>query len=395
MTEPEPLLSVRDLRTHFHTDAGVVKAVDGVSFDVMPGEVFGIVGESGSGKSITAMSILGLVPMPPGRIESGEILWKGTDLLSATDADLRRIRGKEISMIFQDPMTSLNPVYTIGQQIAEIVRVHNDVSKQEARDRAIEMLELVGIPRPEQRANDYPHQFSGGMRQRAMIAMAIACDPDLLIADEPTTALDVTIQAQILEVLQHASEETNSSIILITHDLGVVAGMADRVAVMYAGQIVETGAIDEIFYEPRMPYTWGLLESIPRLDQRRGGRRLQPISGSPPSMLRPPSGCRFHPRCPYSDGDRCVSDEPSLIELRFDRQARCHYALQPGWYSPGERLAVAEVEWDVLIVAATDRSAAPDVDLPDDLAAREQVPETLADALTASQKPGRRRSRKS
>ncbi len=348
----EPLLAVKDLRMWFHTDAGVVTAVDGVTFAVQAGEVFGIVGESGSGKSVTAMTILGLIPTPPGRIESGSILWKGEDLLTMSEERLREVRGKEISMIFQDPMTSLNPVYTIGQQIAEIVRVHNDVSKNDARSRAIDMLKLVGIPRPEARADDYPHQFSGGMRQRAMIAMAIACDPDLLIADEPTTALDVTIQAQILDVLGQAAEETSSSIIMITHDLGVIAGMADRVAVMYAGQVVEEGTVNQLFYEPRMPYTWGLLESIARLDLRRMGR-LRPIAGTPPSMVQPPSGCRFHPRCPYRDDERCAIVAPELLDIdRFAHSARCHFARDDGWVSPTERLAGPDHEWHARVRAA-------------------------------------------
>jgi oligopeptide transport system ATP-binding protein len=357
-----PLLEVRDLRMWFHTDAGVVTAVDGVSFSVQPGEVFGIVGESGSGKSVTAMTILGLIPMPPGRIESGEILWKGENLLAMTDERLRQVRGKEISMIFQDPMTSLNPVYTIGQQIAEIVRVHNDVTKDEARTRAIDMLKLVGIPRPEARADDYPHQFSGGMRQRAMIAMAIACDPDLLIADEPTTALDVTIQAQILDVLEKAADETHSSIVMITHDLGVIAGMADRVAVMYAGQVVETGGVEEVFYRPRMPYTWGLLESIARLDMRRG--RLRPIAGSPPSMIRTPTGCRFHPRCPYNDEELCVFSTPELLAVGAQHHARCHYALESGWVSPSERLTVAPEKWAPTVRAAEERRSESEAEAP-------------------------------
>jgi oligopeptide transport system ATP-binding protein len=288
--------------------------------------------------------------MPPGRIESGEILWKGENLLEMSDERLREVRGREISMIFQDPMTSLNPVYTIGQQIAEIVRVHNDVSKDEARTRAIDMLKLVGIPRPEARADDYPHQFSGGMRQRAMIAMAIACDPDLLIADEPTTALDVTIQAQILDVLEKAADETHSAIMMITHDLGVIAGMADRVAVMYAGQIVEQGGVEEVFYRPRMPYTWGLLESIARLDMRRMGR-LRPIAGSPPSMIQPPSGCRFHPRCPYAE-ELCAFSEPTLLGVGAHHHARCHFAAEPGWISPSERLTTGEQSWAPAVKAA-------------------------------------------
>src|SRR5919202_774723 len=345
-----PLLSVKNLRTTFKTAAGDVRAVDGVSFDVLPGEIFGIVGESGSGKSVAALSILGLVPQPPARIESGEILWKGTDLGKLSDEELRQVRGSEISMIFQDPMTSLNPVYTIGQQISDIVRAHKDVSRAEARNRAIEMLELVGIPNAKHRVDDYPHQFSGGMRQRGLIAVAIANDPDLIIADEPTTALDVTIQAQVLEVLQRAAASTSSAVILITHDLGVVAGLVSRVAVMYAGQIVEEGSVDALYYRSRMPYAWGLMESIARLDQRRLGR-LRPIDGSPPNMRKPPSGCRFHPRCPYRDDDRCVNQLPDLIELDLDHRARCHYALEPGWFSPAERLTEVESQWHPRIVA--------------------------------------------
>ncbi|MFN2608683.1 MAG: ABC transporter ATP-binding protein [Acidimicrobiales bacterium] len=350
-----PLLSVRDLRTWFASDAGDAKAVDGVSFDVMPGEIFGIVGESGSGKSVTALSILGLIPQPPGRIESGEILWKGRDLLHVPDGELRKVRGKEIAMIFQDPMTSLNPVFTIGRQIAEMVRLHEHVGKAEARRRAVDMLGLVGIPNPASRVDDYPHQFSGGMRQRAMIAMAISCEPDLLIADEPTTALDVTVQAQVLEVLQRAAEASSSSIILITHDLGVVAGLADRVAVMYAGQIVEEGTVDALYYGSRMPYAWGLLESIARLDQRRLGR-LRPIAGQPPSLLRPPSGCRFHPRCLYRDDDVCVRDMPELVTSTFDQSSRCHFAREPGWFSPAERLVRPRAEWHPRVQAAEARA---------------------------------------
>ncbi len=340
----QPVLSVRNLRTTFKTDAGDVRAVDGVSFDVLPGEIFGIVGESGSGKSVTAMSILGLIPQPPARIESGEFLWKGRDLRKLNEEELRKTRGEEISMIFQDPMTSLNPVFTIGQQISDVVRAHHDASKAEAHDQAVAMLDLVGIPNPKQRVDDYPHQFSGGMRQRALIAIAIANDPDLIIADEPTTALDVTIQAQVLEVLQKAAAKTNSAVVLITHDLGVVAGLANRVAVMYAGQIVEEGSVDELYYRSRMPYAWGLMESIARLDQRRLGR-LRPIDGQPPNMLRPPTGCRFHPRCPYRDNDRCLNQEPQLIELENDHRARCHYSLAAGWVSPAERLVEPETRW--------------------------------------------------
>jgi oligopeptide transport system ATP-binding protein len=356
LTPSKALLSVRNLRTTFHTDAGDVRAVDGVSFEVLPGEIFGIVGESGSGKSVTALSVLGLVPKPPAEVTSDEILWKGRDLRKLSDEELRKVRGEEISMIFQDPMTSLNPVFTIGQQIMDVVRAHHDVSKKEARERAVEMLEVVGIPNPQQRVDDYPHQFSGGMRQRGLIAMAIANDPDLIIADEPTTALDVTIQAQVLEVLQTAAATTNSAVILITHDLGVVAGLVNRVAVMYAGQVVEEGTVEELYYRARMPYAWGLMESIARLDQRRMGR-LRPIAGQPPNMRRPPAGCRFHPRCPYRDADRCLTEVPELVEIGVDHLARCHYALAPGWFSPAERLTQPPESWHER-VQAREREAA-------------------------------------
>jgi oligopeptide transport system ATP-binding protein len=328
----DPILSVRDLRTYFHTDSGVVKAVDGVSFDVRKGEVLGIVGESGSGKSVTAMTILGLLQVPPAKIESGQVLWKGQDLLKMTDRDLRKVRGAQISMIFQDPMTSLNPVYTVGNQISEMITTHQSVSKADAKKRTIAMLDLVGIPRAAQRADDYPHQFSGGMRQRAMIAMALACEPELLICDEPTTALDVTIQAQVLEVIERSARELGAAILLITHDLGVVAGMTDRVNVMYAGQIVETGTVDEVYYEPQMPYTWGLLSSIPRHDAEPGSR-LNPIPGAPPVMSRPPAGCRFHPRCAHRI-DACVEAVPELAEipgLSSGHLGRCERIGEAGW----------------------------------------------------------------
>ena len=331
-TTAEPLLSVRDLRTYFHTDAGVVKAVDGVSFDVSAGEVLGIVGESGSGKSISAMSILGLIPMPPGKIESGEILWKGRDLLKLSDDDLRAIRGKEISMIFQDPLSALNPVFPIGKQIAEVVLVHNNVSKKQARERALEMMALVGIPKPAERIDDYPHQFSGGMRQRAMIAMALACQPELLICDEPTTALDVTVQAQVLDVIENSARELGAAVMLITHDLGVVAGMTDRVCVMYGGQIVERGSVDDIYYNPKMPYTWGLLSSIPQLVGGIG-QRLTPIPGSPPSPARFPTGCRFHPRCAFAILEACRAEVPPLAG-DGSHATRCHRATEVGWRRP-------------------------------------------------------------
>jgi oligopeptide transport system ATP-binding protein len=330
----EVLLSVRDLRTYFHTDEGVVKAVDGVSFDVHAGEVLGIVGESGSGKSVTAMSILGLIPIPPGKIESGEILWKGKDLLTMPDKALRDVRGAEISMIFQDPMSSLNPVYTIGNQISEMIRTHQAMSKGQAKKKAIDMLGLVGIPQPAQRVDDYPHQFSGGMRQRAMIAMALACEPELLICDEPTTALDVTVQAQVLEVIENSARQLGAAILLITHDLGVVAGMTDHVVVMYGGQVVEKAAVDDLYYRPRMPYTWGLLESIPRVDQLEGGR-LHPIPGAPPLMSRPPAGCRFSPRCSHVI-EACRDAVPELLPAMLagdDHWARCLRAEEPGFAS--------------------------------------------------------------
>jgi oligopeptide/dipeptide ABC transporter ATP-binding protein len=323
------LLSVRDLQVEFVTAGGIVHAVDGVSFDVRAGEVFAVVGESGSGKSVTALSILGLIPNPPGRIVGGEILWRDQDLVKLDDDALREIRGGEIAMIFQDPMTSLNPVYTIGQQIVEMVRLHEGLNKKQARTRAADVLGLVGIPKPEQRLDDYPHQFSGGMRQRAMIAMAISCDPDLLIADEPTTALDVTVQAQVLEVLVKAQLETKAAIMLITHDLGVVAGMADEVMVMYAGREVERGAVDNVFYGAGHPYALGLLESLPRLDERSGTARLHPIKGQPPSLMNVPPGCAFHPRCEFAKlPDPCATERPELVSVLTSpaHRAACHFA---------------------------------------------------------------------
>ena len=339
----EPVLSVKDLRTHFHTDRGVVRAVDGVSFDIFPGEVVGIVGESGSGKSVTAMTILGLVPTPPARIESGQVLWKGKDLLTATPAELRGIRGRQIAMIFQDPMSSLNPVYTIGNQIEEMIHVHQNLSKKAARTKAIEMLALVGIPKPADRVDDYPHQFSGGMRQRAMIAMALSCEPELLICDEPTTALDVTVQAQVLDVIQSSAKQLGASILLITHDLGVVAGMTDRVLVMYGGQIVEQAHVEDLFYSPQMPYTWGLLSSIPRVDDA-AGRRLVPIPGAPPLMSRPPAGCRFSPRCAFMTPGLCDSAIPELMEISgvgVDHLARCARLAEAGFASNAPTFSAA------------------------------------------------------
>ena len=328
MTASETLLSVRDLRTWFHTGAGVIKAVDGVSFDLRRGEVLAIVGESGSGKSVTALSVMGLVASPPGRIEAGHILWKGRDLLELPERDLRRLRGDEISMVFQDPMSSLNPVHTVGRQIAEMVRLHRKVSRRKAIERAVEMMDLVGIPQACRRADSYPHEFSGGMRQRVMIAMALSCEPDLLIADEPTTALDVTIQAQVLEVLVEIKERTRCAVLLITHDLGVVAGLADDVLVMYAGKAVEHGPATEVFARPSHPYTVGLLASLPRVDQDSAGARLQPIEGRPPSLIRPPPGCSFHPRCAFARlPEPCACHEPPLRTPQgFSSGAACHLA---------------------------------------------------------------------
>ena len=321
----EVLLSVRDLEAVFDTEDGVVQAVDGVSFDVHRGEVFAIVGESGSGKSVTAMTILGLIPSVI--VRRGEILWKGRDLLSVSEEERRKVRGGEIAMIFQDPLTALNPVHTVGRQIGEMARIHEGLSRKQALVRAIEMLDLVGIPEARKRARMYPHEFSGGMRQRAMIAMAIACKPDLLIADEPTTALDVTVQAQVLDVLIGIKDEIDSAIVLITHDLGVVAGMADQVMVMYAGRQVEMASVEETFYESRHPYTLGLLASLPRLDDT-GDEPLVPIKGSPPSVIHLPPGCAFHPRCRFARlPGVCDSVVPPLRLVAGDaHRSACHYA---------------------------------------------------------------------
>jgi peptide/nickel transport system ATP-binding protein len=308
------LLEVNDLRTHFRTDDGIVKAVDGVSFEVEKGQTLGIVGESGCGKSVTCLTIMGL-NATRNTISSGEALFKGKDLLTMPKRRLRDIRGNDIAMIFQDPMTSLNPVHTIGRQLVEAIKLHRDVSSRQARARALELLKAVGIPRAEQRLDDYPHQFSGGMRQRVMIAMALLNDPDLLIADEPTTALDVTTQAQILELMNRLQQEFGSAIIIITHDLGVVAETADDVVVMYAARIVERAPVSNLFKRPHMPYTWGLLGSLPRLDTDT--ERLTQIPGQPPSLLNPPRGCRFHPRCPYVM-NICREKEPELLPISDD-----------------------------------------------------------------------------
>lgn len=323
------LLEVTNLKTHFTTRDGVVRAVDGVSFSVEEGHTLAIVGESGSGKSVTALSLMRLIPDPPGKIIDGSIMLRGDDVLKMDDGTVREMRGDRIAMIFQDPMTSLNPVFRVGFQIGEALRIHKGLSRKEAAARAIEMLELVGIPNPADRARDYPHQFSGGMRQRAMIAMALACDPDILIADEPTTALDVTIQAQILELMIELQQRKGTAIIMITHDLGVVADMADDVMVMYAGKQVEYGSAHDVFYRPRHPYTWGLLDSLPRHDIDEKGTLL-PIEGQPPSLIDVPSGCAFHPRCPYAQ-DRCVKESPELREITPGHLAACHFAGEDGF----------------------------------------------------------------
>jgi peptide/nickel transport system ATP-binding protein len=330
------LLEVRDLGVSFATEEGTVRAVDGVSFSVDAGEVVAVVGESGSGKSVTAMTLMGLTRSPNARFE-GVAELDGRDLVSASDDELRRLRGAEIAMVFQDPMSSLDPVYRIGDQIVEQIRAHDRaVTKVAALERAVELLERVGIPRAGERVRSYPHEFSGGMRQRVMIAMALSCSPRLLIADEPTTALDVTIQAQILRALRSLRDETGAGIILVTHDLGVVADVADRVLVMYAGRIVEQGTLDELFYDPQHPYTWGLLGSITRVDRDRS-QRLPAIPGLPPSLLSPPGGCHFRPRCPHAF-DRCLEVPPLSAQLR-DAPAhrdRC-------WLAPADKRARRQV----------------------------------------------------
>ncbi len=304
----ERLLEVKDLHVSFATEDGVVRAVDGVSFEVERGKVLGIVGESGSGKSVTALTLMGLTRDVNTRFQ-GEILYKGRSLLTRPEREMQDFRGNEMAMIFQDPLTSLNPVYRVGDQIVEAIRAHEDVDSRQAKRRAIDLLKQVGIPRPESRVDDFPHQFSGGMRQRAMIAMALSCNPDVLIADEPTTALDVTIQAQIIGLIDRLKDDFNSSVILITHDLGVVAEIADEIIVMYAARVVERGTKRDLFYDPQMPYTWGLLGSIPRLDRPKP-KRLASIKGAPPSLINLPKGCKFRPRCPHAF-DKCM-DEPDL-----------------------------------------------------------------------------------
>ena len=317
-----PILEVDDLRVYFDTDDGVVKAVDGVSWSVAPGETLAIVGESGSGKSVSALAVMGLLPMPPARYESGRISYRGTDLLAADKKTMRDLRGNKIAMIFQDPLSALNPVYKVGHQIAEVLQVHTKMGRIPARRRAVDLLDEVGLSDPRRRAEEYPHQFSGGMRQRVMIAMALALDPDILIADEPTTALDVTVQAQIMELLMSLQEQHGTAIVLITHDLGLVAAHAKRVLVMYAGRAVEVGDTDTIFYGPRHGYTYGLLASLPHLERTRGVR-LEPITGQPPSLIAVPRGCPFHPRCRFAV-DECATVRPELAaQLAADHLAAC------------------------------------------------------------------------
>ncbi|MFC0525376.1 ABC transporter ATP-binding protein [Pontibacillus salicampi] len=314
------ILTVDNLHTHFFTKSGVVKAVDGVSFNVKPGETLGIVGESGSGKSITAMSIMRLIKDPPGKIVEGNITFKGEDLLAKSAKEMRSIRGDRISMVFQDPMTSLNPVFTIEKQLVETIRAHRDVTKKQAVERAVELLDLVGIPSARSRLRSYPHEFSGGMRQRVMIALALSCDPEVLIADEPTTALDVTIQAQILELLARLQKELGMAIIMITHDLGVVAEVCDRVMVMYAGKPVEFADVAELFEHPKHPYTWGLLSSIPTIANKK--ERLDAIKGIPPDLRALPAGCSFAPRCKHAM-EACQHVDPGYVEARRNHQVRC------------------------------------------------------------------------
>ena len=334
----ERLLEVRGLKTHFRTDEGWVHAVDGVDLRIDAGETLGVVGESGCGKSVTAFSIMRLIPIPPAKIVAGEIVWRGRDLVKLDDAAMRAVRAREIAMVFQEPMTSLNPVYTVGEQIAEVVRLHQGLSRRAAIDRAAEMLRLVRIPHPERRVHDFPHQFSGGMRQRVMIAMALSCDPKLLIADEPTTALDVTIQAQILDLLNELKERMGMAVMLITHAMGVIAETAQRVVVMYAGKVVEEAPVGELFRNPRHPYTQGLIRSIPRIDTAAiEKKRLEAIPGVVPSLLDPKPGCRFAPRCPHAQPE-CVAETPLLRGVADGHSAACIFAQVPSAQRPARNL---------------------------------------------------------
>lgn len=319
------LLQVDNLRTYFHTPVGVVKAVDDVSFRVHRGEALAVVGESGCGKTVTALSVMRLVPDPPGKIEGGRIIFEGQDLLGLSEREIRRIRGNRIGMIFQDPMTSLNPVFRVGDQIREAVQLHLGLSRKEAKERAVQLMEMAEIPQARERYRMYPHEFSGGMRQRAMIAMALSCQPKLLIADEPSTALDVTIQAQIMELIGRLRQEIDLAVMLITHDLGVVAGVAETVLVMYAGKVVEYADVDSVYYRSRHPYAWSLMRSVPRLDEKK--ERLMTIGGSPPSLINLPPGCSFSPRCPFAR-DICRREEPPLVEVEKGHLSACHFAAE-------------------------------------------------------------------
>jgi peptide/nickel transport system ATP-binding protein len=332
----EPLLQVKDLKVHFPTDDGLVKAVDGISFTVERGQTLGVVGESGSGKSVTFMTIMGLINRKKAHVE-GEVLFQGRDLLKMPEDEMRTIRGDGMGMVFQDPMTSLHPYYKVGNQISEAILTHRDVSKDEAFEKAVEMLKIVGIPQPGDRARQYPHEYSGGMRQRAMIAMSLSLNPDLLIADEPTTALDVTVQAQILELIERLKEEFNIGVVLITHDLGVVHDVAQRVMVMYAGKAVELGSRQEVFNNPLHPYAWGLLESIPHVDQK--GTRLVPIEGLPPSLIFVPPGCPFHPRCPHRF-EPCDKEVPAFIDRGGGHPEACHLSVEDKQRIRAERQAL-------------------------------------------------------
>jgi oligopeptide transport system ATP-binding protein len=357
-----PILEVKNLKTQFFTQDGVVRAVDDVSFYVMPGETLGVVGESGSGKSITGLSIMRLIPSPPGKIVNGEVLFQGKDILKMSDEQVRSIRGNDIAMIFQDPMTSLNPVLTINRQISESLQLHMGMNKSQAKNRAIELLKMVGIPNAAERVDQYPHQFSGGMRQRVMIAMALSCNPKLLIADEPTTALDVTIQAQILDLMRNLQTETGTGVLMVTHSMGVVAGMADRVQVMYAGHIVETATTTEIFANPRHPYTVGLMKSIPRLDARTK-EKLQPIRGLPPDLIDLPDMCPFVPRCNYAR-EKCEQKNPSLQEVAPGHFSACWFWEEVHRDDDQEEVAAAlgnpdptAVQFDPEAVASPDQAS--------------------------------------
>ncbi len=327
MTIDRAVLEVSELATEFHTPDGVVHAVNGVSFELRPGEFLGVVGESGSGKSVTMMSLLKLIPMPPGRIVDGTVTFEDEDLLAVAGDTMRTVRGGQTGLIFQDPMTSLNPVITVGKQLTESIRLHTEATKTEARERATELLDMVGLPDAESRLKAYPHELSGGMRQRVMIAIALACSPKVIIADEPTTALDVTVQAQIIEIIRDLREKLNTAVIWITHDLGVIAGLADRVLVMYGGKIVEEARVNDLYRRPEHPYTQGLLESLPRLDQK--GQELQSIKGQPPSLYSPPTECSFAPRCPYAF-EPCHTAVPPFVEVASEHLVRCWWDTNTG-----------------------------------------------------------------